>query len=127
MNYTKIFIGVVILTILFFVIRYFIKKVKAEKVLEKEITNINNNTGGNNTVTNPPPVSNNNLVIGDTLIAKYDGVKIYDLEFNEFRTVNKNGYVGRLDGDYSHEAFYKISTPTTATGSLIVAKVSVKK
>lgn len=113
MSYTKIFIGIVILVILFFVVRYFWNKSKAEKILEKEITNINNNTGGNNTVSNPPPVSNNNLVVGDTLLAKYDGVKIYNLDFTEFRTVNKNGYVGRLDGDYSHEAFYKISTPTT--------------
>lgn len=130
MNYKKILIGVVILVIVAAVIYYFYNKSKSDKeqeVANKEIVNLNQNMGGNYNTQTPPPVDDS-LKAGDSLLAKYDGVKVYDTrnDLAIFKTVNKNGWVGTLKDNYSNENFYEISTPSRTTG-LIVLKAAVKK
>lgn len=79
-----------------------------------------NTGGGGNPAPQPDPQPQ-----GRTLYAKYDGVFIIRRDGSMFRqNILKDGYVGTLDGSYDN-SYYKMSTPSTETGSLLVAKVSV--
>jgi uncharacterized protein YpmB len=111
MNYKKIIIGVLIVAIVSGLIYYFYNK--AQEAKEQEIINQAVDEG---------------LKAGDSLLAKFDGVKVYDTrnDLAVFKTVNKNIWVGTLKDNYSNENFYEISTPSRTTG-LIVTKLSVKK